>query len=367
MPYLFDTILISFGGIFSFIWVIGASLSQNRKLQPPAVFILMTSGFRLCFEAAYFSGFMSENPIIYGISVPVLYSIGPSIYLFFCKFNSGSNDQIPLPVYFIPLFLSLTVLPFWFVLSEKEQLMLIFRIFHLQPNAREFIDWLFLFWVIGPKFLILFFSNLSAILILNELRYFSKNMKRDLKFFLFSFLTFLHIMILADIYGYLFSDLWIIRICAWSHSISVIIVYFFGTYQPKAILEFEISFEKRKYERSKIDNVDVDKIIANIEKCMMEEHFYADEDLRLIDLADACGISVHQLSEVLNQKMNTSFTDFVNKYRIKAAKDMLVNDLNRPILSIAMAVGFNSKSSFNRIFKKMTNLTPSEFQKQKLE
>jgi AraC-like DNA-binding protein len=59
----------------------------------------------------------------------------------------------------------------------------------------------------------------------------------------------------------------------------------------------------------------------------------------------------------------------VNRYRIEEAKRLLTNppDKKITVLEVLYEVGFNSKSSFNTLFKKYTGLTPSEFKKQHLE
>ena len=73
----------------------------------------------------------------------------------------------------------------------------------------------------------------------------------------------------------------------------------------------------------------------------------------------------HHLSQILNEKLNQNFFDFVNNYRIQEAKKLLVSPDGGllTILAIAEEVGFNSKSAFNNAFKKVTNTTPSEFRK----
>nr|WP_271711474.1 helix-turn-helix domain-containing protein [Marinigracilibium pacificum] len=79
------------------------------------------------------------------------------------------------------------------------------------------------------------------------------------------------------------------------------------------------------------------------------------------------GIHSKKLSTILNQKMNTSFYDFINTARVEEVKRK-INDSNHShltILGIALESGFNSKSSFNAIFKKYTGMTPREFKNQK--
>jgi AraC-like DNA-binding protein len=61
--------------------------------------------------------------------------------------------------------------------------------------------------------------------------------------------------------------------------------------------------------------------------------------------------------------LGQTFSDFVNSYRVEAAKRKLLDPAFRhlSVLGIAEEVGFNSKSSFNSVFKKHTNMTPSRF------
>lgn len=90
---------------------------------------------------------------------------------------------------------------------------------------------------------------------------------------------------------------------------------------------------------------------------------YQKNDLRISDLSDDLGVSSHQLSQLINDEFKVNFYDFVNQYRVEDAKKLLAgNDRNLKMLAIAYEVGFNSKATFNRVFKKLTDLTPSEFQ-----
>lgn len=99
-------------------------------------------------------------------------------------------------------------------------------------------------------------------------------------------------------------------------------------------------------------------------KEIMETHQpYRNPELRIHDLAKLANISVRKLSDQINKEMGTNFFDFINQYRVAAFKKLVVNPryANFTLLAIAQEVGFNSKASFNRIFKKHTGLTPSQF------
>ena len=99
---------------------------------------------------------------------------------------------------------------------------------------------------------------------------------------------------------------------------------------------------------------------------MENERPYLNAKLSLRDVADYLGISTNHLSQVINENLKENFFDFVNGYRIAAVKRMMNDPTNSHLTLLGMAYesGFNSKSSFNATFKKMTGSTPSQYQKQ---
>lgn len=88
-------------------------------------------------------------------------------------------------------------------------------------------------------------------------------------------------------------------------------------------------------------------------------------DLNLVSLATLLNLSTHVLSYIINEGFNENFYQFINRYRIEEAKKMLLdkNMQHFSILGIGFEVGFNSKTVFNTTFKKITGMTPSEYQK----
>jgi AraC-like DNA-binding protein len=123
---------------------------------------------------------------------------------------------------------------------------------------------------------------------------------------------------------------------------------------------------KAHYEKSRITGLDVNVIFNRLTELMLDEKIYADEELSLRDLAGELGISPHQLSEILNERIKKNFNTFVNEYRIEEAKKMLIEEKKRSILSIGIAVGFNSNTTFCTVFSKIEGISPSQFRKQNL-
>ncbi|MDX1960074.1 MAG: helix-turn-helix domain-containing protein [Leptospiraceae bacterium] len=123
-------------------------------------------------------------------------------------------------------------------------------------------------------------------------------------------------------------------------------------------LEFEY-FQKVK--KSRNQSIETNLIINKIYLLMNEEKLFCDEDLKLTRLAELVNIRADQLSELINTEFNKSYSRFINEFRVEEAKKILLTEKDRNILSIALAVGFNSKSSFNTEFKRITGITPTEF------
>lgn len=72
-------------------------------------------------------------------------------------------------------------------------------------------------------------------------------------------------------------------------------------------------------------------------------------------------MSSHELSKLINENLNSNFTEFINKYRIEEAKQLIVTNSNYTIEAIGNSSGFNSKSAFYKAFKAYAGTTPAKF------
>lgn len=106
-------------------------------------------------------------------------------------------------------------------------------------------------------------------------------------------------------------------------------------------------------------------IISKVKKQMIEEKLYLNPNLKLLDLANRINVPMNEISQVLNQHLEQSFPDFINKYRVEEVKKlMLEEEFQRyTLVAIAKQCGFNSKTSFYRIFKRATGQTPADYMK----
>lgn len=113
-----------------------------------------------------------------------------------------------------------------------------------------------------------------------------------------------------------------------------------------------------------VDSMQAD--LERIRKVMTEGRFYANHGAKLSNLAELLSIVEHRLRPMVNKEMGfRNFNQFLNTYRIAEATKRLVDEPKPPILTIALDVGFQSLSSFNKAFKEKHGKTPTEFRAQR--
>ena len=135
---------------------------------------------------------------------------------------------------------------------------------------------------------------------------------------------------------------------------------------PHQMSELETAeIQKQKYENSNLQEVQKEKLLQQLLNHFEEKKPYLAPELSVKEISEQTQIPSHYLSQIINEKMNCTFLDFVNSYRVEEAKKLLANDNTKQytILSIAYEAGFNSKSTFYSAFKKHVGTTPSGFRK----
>lgn len=121
-----------------------------------------------------------------------------------------------------------------------------------------------------------------------------------------------------------------------------------------------------KYSGSGLTDETGRKLEARVLEVMADERTFCREGFTIKDLADLCGSNSKYVSQVLNERMQTSFTQLLNERRVSVARRRFVDFENYGHLTIEAIVaelGFRSRSTFSKTFKRITGLSPSEFQR----
>ncbi len=154
-----------------------------------------------------------------------------------------------------------------------------------------------------------------------------------------------------------------------SLSVFVILIGYFGLKQnviffsESVIVSDERKEIQTKYAGSRLKDTDAKIYVDQLDTFMASSKPYLNPDLTLLQLASDINITPHLLSQIINAQYKLNFFDYINQYRVQEFKTAVADPKNKnySLLGIAFECGFNSKSAFNRIFKKSTGLTPSQF------
>lgn len=122
--------------------------------------------------------------------------------------------------------------------------------------------------------------------------------------------------------------------------------------------------ESDKYGRSSLNKERIEYYWSKLEVYMEKEKPYLTPALKLTDLSEKLGLSSNHLSQVFTRK-HRSFYEYINNYRIDTCKTLLRDPSKKhlSILQIAFEGGFNSKTTFNTLFKNTTGMTPSQYRR----
>jgi len=161
----------------------------------------------------------------------------------------------------------------------------------------------------------------------------------------------------------IYSNITLLSVTVFVYGIGYMGLYQAEVFSESKPVEDSNSTPQEQYQKSGLTQKEAENYAKEIRRVMEDKKLYQDGELKLADLAKELSISPHNLTEILNQYIGQNFYDFVNHYRVNEVKQKLLDpeSKNKTLLALALDVGFNSKSSFNSVFKKHTGMTPSEF------
>jgi AraC-like DNA-binding protein/glycerol-3-phosphate acyltransferase PlsY len=121
--------------------------------------------------------------------------------------------------------------------------------------------------------------------------------------------------------------------------------------------------EKKRYAKSGVNEEMAEEIYSKLNELMPNKNLYKQENLTLSELAKQLNVHPNHLSQVINEKEEKNFYNYINSLRIKEFIRLASQQKNEKftLMSLAQDCGFNSKSTFNKHFKAYTQKTPSEF------
>ena len=354
-------------------------LSKSRKTIADKIlfFWLIIIGFHLFLFYLYYNKINSNYPYLLGINIPLPLFHGPFLYLYTRAItNQLKNWKINL-LHFLPAIISYLSLTDFFQLSGQEKIL----IFENQGSEYENILNMIIIAILCSGIIYVLLSiSATRKHKKNFINQFSSNEKINL-----SWLNYL-------VYGIGISWLFIFygndEVLFTAVALFVIFMGYFGinqlgifTNKDVLNLETESSFysysgptldsyriedkvqKNQKYEKSGLKEETAMEIHKILCYKMKKEKWFTNSELTLVELAQNLDVFPNKLSQVINTYEHKNFHDYINSKRVELFLKLVEYPENRKytILSLAFDCGFNSKSSFNKHFKKITNQTPSVY------
>jgi AraC-like DNA-binding protein len=358
--------IIIFGGILSLFLAITQLVAKDRTIQHYliALLLIFLGIFQFKVHSIYY-GIAREYPATLLFSLPVFLSIGPFLYFNFLmlmdsRFTISFKNSLHLLPALVFFLLEITSLLFIsFPDSMIRRRLVVMELFTAEQSATtqivQYTIYGAVFYTIPYQLSIL--KNTLNLYRFSEMDLFKKLLFLVITISLFSTTSFFLLIFTGEKFFLLLGTLILTFLIMFAYIILQREV------DPLKILSSDL--RRKRYERSLLNGIDVEKVQKRLNELMEEEKLYADSDITLPKLAEVLLITRHQLSEFLNEKLDMNFSTFINKYRIEEAKELLHSDADLSILQIAYSVGFNSKSAFNTAFQKFMGTTPAHFRKER--
>ena len=155
------------------------------------------------------------------------------------------------------------------------------------------------------------------------------------------------------------------KVCPHTSNLYFLVVFIFlNSTVFIALCKPEIFKRNGKYQNSKLSDEIKKQYSQKLTAYLEVEKPYLNPDLNMLMLSRQLKLPVRYLSQIINETFGSNFYKVMNQFRIEEFKRILSqSSATKTYLEIAYEVGFNSKSTFNAAFKKITGMTPREYQK----
>ena len=360
MPDLFNA-LIFFGGGLALLLGFSQLISPAKGIRNILLFLIFTS--LAAFQIQQTLSLVREGIDFnneFHLLLMAEYLLGPSIYLFYLSiFDREYVFSWKTLIHFIPA-------------ATAFVLVLILNIHHyITGNLSKLLygfivngNFAYYFHLMGialiAGYLLNILSRLKIVPVVKKKSHMQDKLHSIAIIITISLLIVILLMIACMITGSAFLR----RMSLALTSCSVLCWFIMAQLHPE--LFYAVSRKKKSGHIAELSETEKKHIGKELHKLMDEEKIYCDEDLSLKRLAGLMSVQPHALSAYLNRELNTNFNVFINNYRIDEAVALMKEDTERSLLSIAFAVGFNSKSVFYDAFAKKMGTSPAKFRKQNL-
>ncbi len=368
--------VIFISGIFLSFFIVILLLTKKQKALNDKILAVWIAviGIHLLGFYYYQIGYWEKHPHLIGVTAPVPLFHGPLLYLYCLYALKGQRRMRPADyLHFIPGVVAyLYMFNFFFFYTAKEKVL----VDKGEINDFHVFSIVLLIGILISGLVYAVLSYLLTVKYRNKMKdRFSFSEGISLKWLRVCILSIGLVFLLAVIvfllrdglqFTFPFNPEYIV------YFIMIVFIFYIGYFGIKHENIFvnhpltdngenNQNSSSAKYKNSGMKSEIATELYEKLLKIMVEKKPYLNSRLSLPELAQQLNITPNQLSQIINQMAEVNFHDFVNRYRVEEFLQNAKSNKNFSLLALALDAGFNSKSSFNNIFKKQNGISPSQY------
>lgn len=352
-------------GFFQSLLLLGiyfTSPSKRRHINSYMAFLIFVLFIGLAGKVLYSVEIWGRNFRLIALSEFSALLFGPSVYLFTLSTLKRKAYKYDDLVHYVPgLLYSIFILVYFLIptdeiLGERKQSGELMRVIYACHAVGLAVN--ISYWALSWKVFRRFCENLK-----NEFSYSLRTR------FMSNFLLLIGIclfiwtaLFLISVFGYSMLErnarpyIWIIL------SLMILFITYYGMVAPQ-VLRIAPQEKSGKYKQSKLAPSDMDRLKGELNNLMLEKKPYLNRKLLKAELAEMLGVSNPELARLLNENIGMNFFEYVNYYRIKEFVELAKTEKAKQLTfyGLAQEAGFNSKTTFNKSFKKLMGTSPSAY------
>jgi len=371
-----EGVIYFYNSILFFLISIGHLFFYKRIFNRLYFIFIISVAYNNFYYGLYYSGYLSNIPYLYGtisLVLPVTLGLIPPLMRY--TFEPGEEWHPAYYLLLIPALIRLSLLyKYWSM--DKRALLHLIEVSRNTMIPEDLYD--------DPN--LIFSSLLTAIYLIYIVIYFKKRiswekLKEDYKKKGAGY----NIMNIMKYWIGVHFSLMIFIALSYKHldpaahfllenltNISALFVLLFIPLIPFLVKKGVFSYPGdgwnfTQYNRSRLEGLDINDLSNRLCVAMIKDKIYRDELITLKKLAKQLGITEYQLSELINTRFSKNFNELINSYRTEDVKKTLETEPDTNILQACYNAGFNSVTTFYRVFKKLENCTPEEWRRQHVE
>ncbi|WP_062060162.1 AraC family transcriptional regulator [Aquimarina longa] len=352
-------------GFFQSLFILLVYLFSPRKrryISGFMAFLIAVLFIGLSGKVLHSAGVWDRNFRLIAFSELSALLFGPTIYLFTRATLKRKNYSKEDLVHYIPALVYSTFIAIYFIIPSDSV---------IQERARtgEMMRVIYACHAVG------LIVNLTYwILSWRVFQHFSKDMKNELSYevrtrFMTNFLLIVGgclciwtLLFLTSLFGFGMLErnarpyIWIIL------TFIILFITYYGMISPQ-VLRIVPDTGSKKYHQSKLSVTDMDRLKEQLESLMLKKKPYLNSKLLKTELAQMLGVNNPELARLLNENIGMNFFEYVNYYRIKEFVSLAKTDKAKQLtfFGLAQEAGFNSKTTFNKSFKKLMGTSPTVY------